>query len=135
MITGTLEDREELRELYARYCHSIDSGRYDEWVDCFTEDGVFESPRFGRCAGREGLLQFCKQHRESLGGAHVLHIVANLSFDIQGDTGTGTCHLVYNHCKDGRIQQSAVGHYTDLLKKTAKGWRFKSRHVNLCGHT
>ncbi len=29
-ITGTLEDREEVRVLHARYCLSIDGGRYDE---------------------------------------------------------------------------------------------------------
>jgi len=36
-ITGTLEDREEVRALHARYCLTIDAGRYDEWIDCFTE--------------------------------------------------------------------------------------------------
>jgi hypothetical protein len=35
-ITGTLEDREEVRALHARYCLTIDAGRYDEWIDCFT---------------------------------------------------------------------------------------------------
>ena len=51
-ITGTLADREEVRALHARYCLTIDAGRYDEWIDCFTGDGVFESPRFGKHRGR-----------------------------------------------------------------------------------
>ncbi|MGH7815339.1 MAG: nuclear transport factor 2 family protein [Candidatus Binataceae bacterium] len=133
-FSGTIQDREELRELYARYCLAIDNGRYDEWIDCFTDDGVFESPRFGRCAGRDGLREFCERHKESLGGARVLHIVTNLSFEIDGDTASGTCYLLYHHCKEGRMQQEAVGHYTDRLRKTPAGWRFQSRQVAICGH-
>ena len=53
-LTGTIEDREEIRELYAHYAHTIDNRRYDEWLDCFTDEGVFESPRFGKHSGREG---------------------------------------------------------------------------------
>src|SRR5271168_71724 len=70
-ITGTLEDREEVRTLHARYCLTIDTGRYDEWIDCFTEDGVFESPRFGKHSGRDGLRKFTARYKESLGGAQV----------------------------------------------------------------
>jgi SnoaL-like protein len=132
--SGMIEDREELRELYARYCLSIDNGRYDDWVDCFTEDGVFESPRFGRYAGREELRRFCTRYEESLGGARVLHVVANASFDIKGVEATGVCYLMYHHCKEGRLEQVAVGAYSDRLRKTGDGWRFTSRCVTICGH-
>jgi 3-phenylpropionate/cinnamic acid dioxygenase small subunit len=132
--SGTIDDREELRELYARYCLSIDNGRYDDWIDCFTDDGVFESPRFGRHAGREDLRRFCTRYEESLGGAKALHVVANISFEIKGDAAAGVCYLMYHHCKEGRLEQVAVGFYTDRLRKTAGGWRFASRHVAILGH-
>ena len=93
-ITGTLEDREEVRVLHARYCLTIDSGRYVEWIDCFTEDGVFESPRFGKCGGRDGLKRFTAQYKESLGGAQVLHVVANPAFDLDGDSGSGASYFL-----------------------------------------
>jgi len=133
-ITGTLEDREEIRALQARYCWTIDRGRYDEWIDCFTEDGVFESPRFGLHRGRDGLKRFAALYQESLGGAQVLHVVANPAIELDGDRGTGTAHLLYYHCKDGRVQQSTVGYYTDELRKTPAGWRFASRKVTILGH-
>ena len=50
------------------------------------------------------------------------------------DSGTGTAHLLYYHCKDGRVQQSTVGYYTDKLRKTPAGWRFASRQVTILGH-
>src|SRR5271155_5039038 len=110
-ITGTLEDREEVRTLHARYCLTIDSGRYDEWIDCFTEDGVFESPRVGKSSGRDGLKRFAAMYKESLGVARVLHVVANPAFDLDGDSGGGTSYLLYYHCKDGQVQQCTVGYH------------------------
>ncbi|HUO04769.1 MAG TPA: nuclear transport factor 2 family protein [Candidatus Binataceae bacterium] len=133
-FSGTVEDREEIRELYARYCLAIDQARYDDWRACFTEDGVFESPRFGRCAGQAGLRHFCSQYQESLGGARSLHVVANISLEITGDTATGSAYFLYSHCKDGRVQQASVGVYADELRKTPAGWRFASRLVSIWGH-
>ena len=133
-ISGTLEDREEVRVLHARYCLTIDTGRYEEWIDTFTEDGVFASPRFGKHSGREGLKKFAALYKESLGGAQVLHVVANPSFELDGGSGTGTAYLLYYHCKDGRVQQSTVGYYTDHLRKPPAGWRFASRQVTILGH-
>jgi len=133
-ISGTLEDREEVRSLHARYCLSIDNNRAEDWIDCFTEDGSFESPRFGKHSGRDRLRRFAAIHKESLGGAQVLHVVANPAFELDGDTGTGTSYLLYYHCKDGKVQQCTVGYYTDKLRKTPKGWRFASRQVAILGH-
>ncbi|HYL59041.1 MAG TPA: nuclear transport factor 2 family protein [Candidatus Acidoferrales bacterium] len=132
-LMGTLEDREEVRALHARYCLTIDTARYEEWVDCFTDDGVFESPRFGRHAGREGLRKFAALYRESLGGARVMHVVANPAFDLDANSGTGTASLLYYHCKEGRIQQTTVAYYTDTMRKTPAGWRFASRQVTILG--
>lgn len=41
-MASMLEEKEELRDLVTRYCLYIDSGRYDEWVATFTEEGVKE---------------------------------------------------------------------------------------------
>jgi uncharacterized protein (TIGR02246 family) len=134
ILTGTLEDREEIRELYARYAATIDEGQFDAWLDCFTEDGVFESSRFGRHAGRDGLAKFTQIYRDSLGGAQVRHVCTNLLFKIEGDAAAGSCYLIYYHCKDGKIQQAAVGHYRDTLRKAGGRWKFQSRKVALDGH-
>lgn len=130
---GTLEDREEIRELYARYAHTIDNGRFDEWIDCFTEDGVFDSPRFGRHANRDGLRKFAALYKESLGGAKPIHQMSNVTFQVNGDHAIGGCYLAYYHCKDGRAELSAVGHYVDKLRKVNGHWRFETRQVVIDG--
>ena len=132
-LSGTLEDRIEIRDLYARYCQLLDHGRYDEWLDCFTDDGVFESPLYGRNSGRDTLKRLTHTYRESLGGARVVHLAHNLLMKIEKEGGSGYCDFTYYHCKNGKIQQETIGFYTDVLRKTDQGWRFASRCQTILG--
>ena len=132
-FTGTIEDREEIRDLYARYADALDNGRYEEWLDLFTDYGSFESARFGKHSGREGLDKFTRIYRDSLGGAQARHMITNLFFTIEDDRAEGTCYLLYSHCKEGRVQQSTVAHYRDTMRRVNGRWCFESRKVNMDG--
>lgn len=132
-LTGTGDDREEIRELYARYAHTIDAGRFDEWIDCFTSDGAFESPRFGRHVGRDGLRKFTAIYKDALGGAKSVHQMSNVTFVVRGDRASGGCYLAAYHCKDGRAELSAVGRYIDKLRKVDGHWKFETRQVVIDG--
>src|SRR5260370_18476177 len=90
-ITGSVEDREQIRELYARYAIYLDSSKFEEWVNCFTEDGIFESPPLGKHAGHAALRKFCASLREKWAGAQVRHMMVNVSFNVHGDHANGTC--------------------------------------------
>lgn len=133
-ITGTFEDREQIRELYARYAFTIDYGPFDEWVKYFTDDGVFESPRFGRHAGTDGLRRFTAIYKESMGDAKVRHMMTNVTFRIEGDRASGGCYLTYYHCKNGKATLEALGRYEDQLRKVNGDWLYQSRKVYIDGH-
>jgi hypothetical protein len=133
-ITGTWEDREQIRELYARYAYTIDYGPYDEWVRCFTDDGVFESPRFGRHAGQAALRRFTAIYQDSNGSAQVRHMMTNVTFQIDGHRATGGCYLTYYHCKSGKATLEALGRYEDELRKVNGAWLFQRRRVSIDGH-
>jgi 3-phenylpropionate/cinnamic acid dioxygenase small subunit len=133
-ITGTWEDREQIRELYARYAYTVDFYHYPEWVRCFTEDGVFESPIFSEFKGPQGLLKFTAMYKESQGGSQVRHVMSNVTFQIAGETATGGCYLSYYHCKDGKVSLAALGRYEDQLRKVNGEWLFVRRKVHLDGH-
>ncbi len=133
-LTGTFEDREQIREIYSHYAFTIDHGPYEEWVKCFTQDGVFESPRFGRHAGHEGLRRFTSIYKESMGGAQVRHMMTNVTFRVEGDRATGGCYLTYYHCKNGKATLEALGRYEDRLRKVNGEWLFESRKVFIDGH-
>lgn len=132
-LSGKIEEREEIRELYARYAHTLDDGRFDEWLDCFTEDGAFESQRFGRHQGQAGLRRFVAIYRESLGDARSVHQISNVTFTVEGERAGGGCYFAYYHCKEGRANLSAVGRYADRLRKVNGQWKFESRRVVIDG--
>lgn len=47
-----IEDRMEITDVLARYCWHVDEGETEEWVDLWTDDGVFagisKEPKRGR---------------------------------------------------------------------------------------
>jgi ketosteroid isomerase-like protein len=133
-ITGTFEDREEIRELYARYAIFVDSSRFDDWINCFTPDGVFESPVMGTFKGHEELRRFTSQYQASWNGGGVRHMMVNVSFDIAGETAKGTCALIYFKVHDGKSEYLLTGGYHDTLRKENGEWRFTHRRVYIDGH-
>jgi 3-phenylpropionate/cinnamic acid dioxygenase small subunit len=133
-LTGTFEDREQIRELYARYAFTIDYGPYEDWLKCFTPDGLFDSPKFGRHVGYDGLKRFTEIYKESIGSEQVRHMITNVIFRVDGDRATGGCYLTYYHCKSGRATLEAVGRYDDQLRKVGGEWLFQSRRVYIDGH-
>jgi hypothetical protein len=133
-ITGTADDREEIRELYARYAFTIDHGPYEDWVKCFTPDGVFDSPRMGRHEGHEGLRKFTAMYKHSSGDALVRHMITNVTFRIEGDRAMGGCYLNYYHVKGGKATLEALGRYQDELRKVDGEWLFQYRRVYIDGH-
>ncbi len=133
-ITGTADDREEIRELYARYAFTIDHGPYEDWVKCFTPDGVFDSPRMGRHEGHEGLRKFTAMYKHSAGDALVRHMITNVTFRIEGDRAMGGCYLNYYHVKGGKATLEALGRYQDELRKVDGEWLFQYRRVYIDGH-
>jgi 3-phenylpropionate/cinnamic acid dioxygenase small subunit len=128
-ITGSPEDREQIRELYARYAIYVDNSQFEDWVNCFTADGVFESPLLGKHTGSDALRKFCASYKESWAGAQVRHMMVNVSFDIHGDHAHGTCNLIYFHIKNNKTELAAVGGYRDELRKVDGNWLFTHRKV------
>jgi len=132
-ITGSFDDREQIRELYARYANYVDAARFDDWIDCFTADGIFESPLMGLFKGPDELRRFTGQYENSWAGGGVRHMMVNVSFDIEGDTATGTCGLIYFKVHDGKSEYLLTGGYRDTLRKVDGEWRFSHRKVYIDG--
>ena len=132
-LTGTFEDREQIRELYARYANYADTARANDWVALFTEDGVFESPIYGTFPGQAALRRFMGEYQQSWNGGGVRHMMVNVSFDVAGDDATGTCGLIYFKVHDGKSEFQATGGYHDTLRKVRGEWKFVHRKVYIDG--
>ena len=128
-MANILEEKEELRDLITRYCLYIDSGRYDDWVATFTEDGVFDSPILGRWQGRVALKQFTEKYRTWTGDNQPRHCVMNVLVNVEGNHATGECYLLMTHASEGKTELVVSGRYEDRMEKVNGKWLFKERKV------
>jgi len=132
------QEREILRTLY-QYGHTLDHGPEPEFLDCFTEDGVWESlprqipsrpPReFRRFESRAGLVRFFRQHTHAPELYHK-HLVVEPRITVQGGSATVESYYVrIDEHPDGPYIRG-FGRYQDRLRRCPDGrWRFELRHV------
>jgi ketosteroid isomerase-like protein len=127
----TLEDREEIIKLKARYVNLNDGGwsgpthaHPDEVADMFVEDGVWDgTPSAGRAEGREQIREL---FRNFAAMPFVVHYVTNPLIEIEGDRAKGHWHaLVTATLPDGNAMW-ILGIYDERYERTAAGWRIKT---------
>jgi uncharacterized protein (TIGR02246 family) len=124
-----LDDVDEIRQLIARYCHLVDARRIEEWVDCFTDDAVFEV-RGSRHEGRDALLKLGQGLRES--GNRSRHWVTNVLVDVDGDHATSESYLMMlSATAEPALLGSGV--YRDRVRRVDGRWRFAERIVTFDG--
>ena len=114
------------------YSHYADSQQLEAWSNLFAEDA--EMTLFGQThKGRAAILK-------SLNGANngaiaTFHSNSNIRVDVVSPTearGTVGVTLFAAPRKDGvaqlkEITPAVVGHYEDVYRKTAEGWRIAKR--------
>ncbi len=125
-----------LHELYVRYFASLDERSGDRrWVECFSEDGVLETPSQGILgSGRAALAEWIKTYHQSWQpDEQRRHVFSNLELDVNGASANGSCYLTAYHCRSGRASLGVIGRYQDRLAKTNGVWRFSHRLVTVDG--
>lgn len=138
--TGDLEarlalleaERAVVRNLH-RYAHAIDYGDEDAWVDCFTEDGVFDirarlSHQPNRVIrGREELKAFIARHTRAPELWHK-HLLVEPLVEVDGDTATCVSYLAVLMEHENQPLLRVFGRYRDRLVRCPDGrWRFAER--------
>ena len=131
------DDRFEIHELYARYCHCFDSGEADRYAGLFTPDGTFVrqgTPDAGvqpmEVRGTANLAAFVRQRHNELKESKtgIRHWVSNVSLDATPGGATGTAYVAVFTLGVGEPPKMArLGRYRDELTKGVDGWRFRSR--------
>lgn len=126
----SVEDQLAIQQLYAKYNHSIDSGRGADWAATFAADGVFDSGTSGVFTGTEQLKGFGDGFATRLKARHWTN---NLLIQGDGAKATGTCYLVLFRLTPGERPPAGIlitGIYNDELARGADGaWRFTKRSV------
>src|SRR5581483_9144014 len=112
-----MTDEDAIRNTIARFCQNLDSRRFVEWTETFTEDGIFN-----KLTGRAAIL-------EMINGGELAtkpdlrrqHAVTNSVIEVDGDTATATSDLaMYDRYGDGPVTVQ-TGRYYDRLARQSNG--------------
>jgi len=112
------EDRDAIRDLFARYCLYIDAGKAGEWAATFTDDGEFLAGG-DPLVGRDALEAFAA----SIPSGTLHHMVLNEVIDIDGDRAT-CCASVFVTSKGAVV---TTGRSEDELRRINNSWRIARR--------
>ncbi|MFZ1991372.1 MAG: nuclear transport factor 2 family protein [Alphaproteobacteria bacterium] len=139
-----LEDRVEIEELIARYAWTLDTGDFEGYAGCFTEDGWIEHPPQGRMHGRAGLKKLTdelwyKKPNHYLGRQHNMTQIMmapengdvrikcfwsilqhNVETSLCGVFGLGTWNTLAHKCDDGEWRLKSVG--VDIWRGEGVPW-------------
>src|SRR6266849_1365833 len=122
-MASTLEEKDAIRELMARYCFHFDNGEFEDWLQLFTTDGAFDLGPRGRFAGRESLRQFLNVIPLTNGRPMMRHCVMNSIVSVDGDRATARSYVVV--VQGGDVPRiSVAGRYEDRMTKAGGAWRF-----------
>jgi ketosteroid isomerase-like protein len=121
------DERAILDRLYA-YGHSLDYGRRDEWLDCWTEDAVLAWPH-ETFTGREAIGRAFDGHSHAPEAFHK-HLLVEPRVRVSGDSATAESYFArLNDAPGGPVVRS-FGRYLDVLVRCADGaWRIRERRL------
>lgn len=122
----TPDEQLAIRDLLARYNHAIDARDTAAWVDCFTDDAVYEFPPAPPVSGREQLRRVAERRRDVPSSPPSRHWLSSARIEGDGDTATVTCYIALLRPEQPpRINHTGV--YTLSLRKVDGGWKFARR--------
>jgi uncharacterized protein (TIGR02246 family) len=118
-MSTSSEDREEIRDLVARYCLYIDTGQADRWAALWTEDGEFDLGDGHVVSGRAAL----GEHAAQMPAGQTHHLAINLVIDVDKDQAT---------CEESTILTSKgaiimVARVHDECRRVDGAWRLAKK--------
>jgi uncharacterized protein (TIGR02246 family) len=123
-----LEDKDEIRELTARYCWHVSRGEGEAVANLFTDDGTLDvtGGDFKPVHGREALLKFYRASVREPEAA--IPFIQNHIIEIRGDEAHGTCAIEARFARNGE-SVTAAGYYEDKYRRERGKWRFVERKI------
>jgi ketosteroid isomerase-like protein len=121
-----MDDIEAIKQLTARYNRAFDSKDFEGFLATWTEDGFFERSNAGRS------YRGTEQLREMLATFDVRgrHVTSDYIVEVDGDSAHQACYLTYLDVADD-FRVALFGDYSDDLVRTADGWRFRARRLQI----
>ncbi len=122
-----LADIADIRRVLAAYCQSLDDGRFDDWIDLFTEDCVFVVMGM-RARGRHELQALIEPNQtDELRGKHM---ISEPLIDLDRDVAAVATDFMFISRTNEVLQ---AGRYHDTVRRNPDGWRIAEREIVFTG--
>ena len=118
MDQARVTDIIEIQQMLARYAVGMTRDDIDSVIDVFTEDGTYSA--FG---DTYALADFPTLVAAAPTG---LFMTGTPLVELDGDDGAGTQTLCF---VDQTTHAMRIGYYTDTYRRTAEGWRLRTRSM------
>ena len=134
--SGRAADELAIRNLLAELAWQADStsmADIDDYVDCFTPDGVWEVPgdvRTGRDDIRAGVTDRRAGAIEQ--GIQTAHFLANTTVTFDDDDNARVKSYLQTFRLGGTSGPTLIlmGRYHDWFRRTDEGWKLRHRHID-----
>jgi hypothetical protein len=116
-----LADNLAIRTILDEYCLRLEVNPFDDWLDLFTHDTVYEVFR-KELNGREQLKAMLSQ------APHGVHVGGALRIELNGNTAETIQNYVFYGDDSANSNQ---GWYYRTLKRTTEGWKISYTKVKI----
>lgn len=123
---NALHDREQIRELTARYCFLIMAGQMKKVLDLFTDDGLFTSNTGLEARGKPAL----RAMYDLVARSRPVPFIHNHVIRLSGETAEGTCGVEVRAVIRG-THHVLSGYYRDRYVKVGGRWKFHARAMHI----
>jgi 3-phenylpropionate/cinnamic acid dioxygenase small subunit len=130
-LNDSVRDRTDITDVLVRYATGIDRRDWALFRTCWAED---IDANYGRGIGHfhsaDEITNYMTEAHADMGPTW--HRLSNFSIEVDGDTATARTylHAVLNVDKgDSDRWMEVMGHYDDLLVRSAAGWKIQRRRV------
>jgi hypothetical protein len=125
----TLEDIEAIRDLHGRYIYWLNDRKWDEVVDCFTDDGIANIAHHGKAIGKAQLDAYFKEKiaKMNSGKGRDGHIAIQPMIQVNGDNATGEwlMYVFISNAETGQAQRWTKGKQDAQYVRINGQWKIK----------
>lgn len=128
-----MEDIEAIKQLKALYCDICDDlHNPDRVTSVFVEDGIWESPDFGKATGHAEIRQLFQNFRDTFSFSQHNIMNPRIQVDVNGDRATGIWYIMgpWTYAETGEKKWFAL-RYEDEYVKVNGEWKYQHLRVYL----
>ncbi|MEM7541622.1 MAG: nuclear transport factor 2 family protein [Pseudomonadota bacterium] len=126
-----IEDVEAIKKLKARYCEICDDMHNPDRINSlFAEDGIWESPEFGKAEGHAAIRELFAGFKAMFSFSQ--HNISNPIIDVDGDRATAIWYIAgpWTKTEDGKAIWMQA-RYDDDYVKTNGEWQYQHLRVKV----